>query len=606
MKKINFIYTLLGGAALLFASCGDDFLDQTPKDQYTADTYYSSDEAVRKGTEPLFNRAWFDFNRRAIVGMGSYRANDAWNPYVSAEFARFNVTSLTEDMSLAWSALYNVVTMCNATLENLQTRTTSDVSESAKNAGMGECYLMRGWAYFYLLRGWGDNFLFERNQDVINNSVRPLNTEASVLKFIIRDFRRAAQLLPESGTDHHPSRYAALAALAKALLAQSGWEENNHNDHSRNEATLKEVVSLCDSVINCGQYRLMSNYADLFKAQNNDNSETILAMRWADPNLGEWGTMNALYSDLAFPEVSDDVNCWGGSLVASTDMIDLYNQDPADSIRIQSTFFTPGGYYDYMHTTDTAYTDKSGTVHWGYIYNHNWMQCKKGVLGRKADVAPCHLAQMASPLNTYIQRLADVYLMKAEAILGNADETSDPQALEAFNTVRRRAHVHPYTKISLADIIRERRIEFCMEYFNWWDMVTWYRWKPSYMLNFFNNQQHRACEMREGDIRKNADGTFSYRCVPPGTNTWYITDPSNGHVYWNDFIATSETDNTPVAGRGTRKSYTYNYNDLVSQYTTGYQPIVLSETNIFMPYPESDVIQNHYFNEAPVEYDFGE
>lgn len=105
MKKINFIYTLLGGAALLFASCGDDFLDQAPKDQYTADTYYSSDEAVRKGTEPLFNKAWFDFNRRAIVGMGSYRANDAWNPYVSAEFARFNVTSLTEDMSLAWSAL---------------------------------------------------------------------------------------------------------------------------------------------------------------------------------------------------------------------------------------------------------------------------------------------------------------------------------------------------------------------------------------------------------------------------------------------------------------------------------------------------------------------
>ncbi len=70
---------------LVTTSCKDSFLDQKPSGNYTAETYYSSDAAVTKGVEPLYNRAWFDFNRRAIVGMGSYRANDAWNPYVSAE-----------------------------------------------------------------------------------------------------------------------------------------------------------------------------------------------------------------------------------------------------------------------------------------------------------------------------------------------------------------------------------------------------------------------------------------------------------------------------------------------------------------------------------------
>lgn len=83
------------------------------------------------------------------------------------------------------------------------------------------------------------------------------------------------------------------------------------------------------------------------KFQNNDNSETILAMRWADPNSGEWGAMNALYSDLAFSEVTD-VNVWGGSLHASVDMIDLYNEDPADSIRRDATFFTPNEYYKFI------------------------------------------------------------------------------------------------------------------------------------------------------------------------------------------------------------------------------------------------------------------
>lgn len=580
----------LAATALMTTSCGSDFLDKTPSGNYTAPTYYSSDAAVKKGTEPLYNKAWFNFNRRALIGMGSFRANDGWNPYVNAEFANFKVTALTEELGLAWSALYNVVTMSNATLANLEEYCTNGVTPSVKQAAEGECYLMRGWAYFYLLRGWGDNILFEDNNKLVQTPIQPLNTEADVLKFIIRDFRKAAELLPETGTDHHPSKYAAKAALAKALLAQSGWEESSTTDHQRNETTLKEVKELCDEVINCGQYSLMSNYEDLFKAQNNDNSETVLAMRWASPNSGEWGAMNATYSDLAFPEVTD-VNVWGGNLSPSCDMLDYYNEDPADSIRRKATWFSPNSYYSYIKKADG-----------GYTYKHNWMQCKKGVLGTKNDVEPAALAHMASPLNTYIQRLADVYLMKAEAILGNNESTSDPEALAAFDAVHNRARVeavHP-TSITLMDLIRERRIEFCMEYFNWWDMVTWYRWKPQTMLNFFNRQQHRAFEIRENSLYRNSNGTFSYRVIPPGTGNWYITD-EEGHVYWNDKLAESENDNTAIKVDG---GYTYNVNELVSKYVTGYQAVVLNENNIFMPYPESDVIQNKYLSMPAQPYDF--
>lgn len=582
----------LAGVSLAVTGCKDDFLDKKPTGNYTAETFYSSDAAVRKGTEPLYNRAWFDFNRRAIIGMGSYRANDAWNPYVSEEFAKFQVTALTKDMGLAWSALYNVVTMSNATLYNLEKYCTDDVSEATKNAAMGECYLMRGWAYFYLLRGWGANILFENNQDMVDNPIRPLNPESDVLKFIVRDFRKAADLLPETGVDHHPSKYAAKAALAKALLAQSGWDNTTKGDHSRDEATLREVVTLCDEVINCGQYSLMAEYEDLFKAQNNDNPETILAMRWADPNTGEWGAMNALYSDLAFPEVTD-VNVWGGALHASIDMIDLYNEDPADSIRRDATFFTPNEYYKYIKAADG-----------GYTYAHNWMQCKKGVLGTKADVAPCNLAMMASPLNTYIQRLADVYLMKAEAILGNAQSTSDGQALAAINAVRLRAKVDPYTEVTFDKILRERRIEFCMEYFNWWDMVTYYRWKPQTMLDFFNNKQHRGWEMREGCVLKNVDGTISYRAVFPGTNNWYLFN-EQGYCLWNDCLRAGENDNTVVQPL-TQDEYESLRDKLLTDKGADYQPIKLSDTNIFMPYPESDVIQNEYLKKEPEAYDFGE
>ena len=54
-----------------------------------------------------------------------------------------------------------------------------------------------------------------------------------------------------------------------------------------------------------------------------------------------------------------------------------------------------------------------------------------------------------------------------------------------------------------------------------------------------------------------------------------------------------------------RQPYTYDFNSLVSV-SSDYMPIVLTETNIMMPYPETDVIQNPAFNKEPVDFDFNE
>ncbi len=605
MKKKNiFKYMAVAALTVVMAGCGDDFLERTPLNQYTAPSFYTSDAAVIKATEPLYNRAWFNFNRRAMLGMGSQRANDAWNPYVSAEFARFQLTGLTEDLGLAWSSLYVVVTMANALLDEVPRYSTDDVSEAVKNQAMGEAYLMRAAAYFYLLRSWGEVIVFEDNTEASQTPIKPLIKEEDVLKFIVRDLERAGELLPEAGADHHPGRYAAKALLAKVLLAQSGWQTGRTTNGERDQATLNRVVALCDEVLNSGQYQLMENYEDLFKYANNDNSEVLLAMRWADPLSNEWGAMNAIYSDLAFSEVSD-VNVWGGNLFATIDMLDYYNEEPADSFRLRATFFSPGRYYSYVKSEEG-----------GYTYNHNWVQVKKGVVGTKADCNG-HLAMMASPMNTNIMRLADVYLIKAEAILGNAESTSDPEGLAAINTVRQRAKVKPLTSYDFNTLIRERRIEFCVENCNWFDMVTWYRWKPQFMLDFFNNKQHRGFEIREGDVRLNPDGTISYTCYPAGDwyfNTWEYDIDGDGLGdevrMWNDSMR--DTNGNVISLNGVPQDlahgYVYELDRLFRerQASTGVVAITLSEANIFMPYPEADVLQNHYFREAPQNYDFGE
>ena len=617
MKKLNIL--LLSAASLLAGGtlttgCSDSFLEKTPSNDYTAETFYSSDAAVMKAIEPLYNYAWFNYNYRAMIGMGSIRANDGWNPYLNPEFATFQVTGLSTELTNAWASFYMVVSMSNQLISDINTYCTDAVSEEVKNLALGEAYLMRGTAYFYLVRAWGDVIVYEDNEALTASPVQPLTKEEDVLRFVIRDYKRAMELLPASSTSMHATKYTAEALCAKATLALSGW----NNGGQRDETMLKEVIAMCDDVLQNGPYSLLPNYEDLFKYDYNNfsmqNAETLLAMHWADPSTGSWGNMSANLSDLAWSG-SSDVTVWGG-IYASVDMIDLYNEDVSDSIRFHATFCTPGAYYSYWDTGNdlVAAADKTPENGYpqatGYLYKKKFCQLKKWIPGTKADCQG-HLAQMASPLNTYIMRLADVYLIEAEAILGNSETTSDAKGLAAINAVRSRASVKPLTSYGLDELIKERRKEFCMEYQNWYDMVTWYRWKPQYMLNYFNNKQHRAFMINEGDVLYNADRTISYRTFcNRQSGPWYIYDYNatiNGKTYekvcyWNDCLRDGDTEDIILTKED---GYTYDV-DQLSRGQDGYDPVTLNEQNIFMPYPEADVLRNPYFKQAAQSYDFGD
>ena len=574
MKKIVYILTVGVAFILMATSCAKDFLERVPQSNYTGESFYTSDEAVLKACEPLYNRAWFNFNRRAMWYIGSLRANDAWNPYMGAEYARFQTTALSDEVIQAWSSLYTVVTMSNSIIYDLQNNVGSDVTEAVKNQALGEAFLMRGAAYFYMVRIWGDVILFENNNEVVLDPLRPLNPEKDVLKFIIRDFTSASELLPERGSNGRPSRYAAMGMKAKALLARSGWD----NGGTRDEADLAECIRLCEEVIDKGGYSLI-NYEDLFKPQHNDNAETLLAMKWASPLSGGWGEMNAILSDISFSDVCD-VNCWGGNLSPSLDMVMLYNQEPKDKIRLKATFFYEDAYYDYIKSA-------SG----GYTYDKKWLQVKKGVVGSKEDVGG-ELASMASPLNTYIMRYADVLLVHAEASLGNSTSLTGGRGLESLNMVRGRAGLDPKTSVTFEDIMGERRKEFAMEYCNWYDFFTWYRWKPEYMLDFLNNKQYRNVEYRKDDVEINDDGTI--RIHP------YDYNDAQGNRHYTDGLY----DKNGNLIQGVSDGYVFDIFGLMEE--NDVVRITVTDVNIFLPYPESEVLQNPLLNESPQPYDFGE
>jgi hypothetical protein len=87
-----------------------------------------------------------------------------------------------------------------------------------------------------------------------------------------------------------------------------------------------------------------------------------------------------------------------------------------------------------------------------------------------------------------VLRLADVYLIYAEAIMGSNTTTSDAEALLYYNKVRSRAGVDPVTIITLDTLLSERRIEFAFEGNYWGDLVRLSYWQPAKALAIINAQ----------------------------------------------------------------------------------------------------------------------
>lgn len=106
---------------------------------------------------------------------------------------------------------------------------------------------------------------------------------------------------------------------------------------------------------------------------------------------------------------------------------------------------------------------------------------------------------MATDLATHILRLADVYLIYAEAILGNSDNTTDAEALKYFNAVRQRA-IHgaePIEELDFEMIFNERRKELALEGDNWYDYVRLSYYDPDKAISMINAQERGSYE---GDL----------------------------------------------------------------------------------------------------------
>jgi len=496
---INFTMIFLLAASIM-PGCKKDYLNRPPLASPTAGTFYRTDADILSGTGPLYNGSWGGYNGTSLqyIGdiMGGNSTTDNYNGRGS--YLSFTVTSTDPSGALqsAYQALWSVVANANVVAYNIK-NAGAGASENARNSGLAECYFMRAAAYYYLALDWGAVPIIYDNSSQLGDTTIRRNNLADVWQFIINDLTWAKNNL--AAAPLQPARitkWSAEGMLARAYLVRSGLGQSG----TRKQTDLDSAKFYAGDVCNNSGLTLLPNYYNLFTSKYFSGTtvpaECLFGLLWVP--TGQWFVQNHMQANLAYSSlITQTGDGWGGAFGASPSLIEYFS-DPnnkADSIRRKATIFMPGDYYpDIAQATGGWHVD-TALFNNGKIYNpgdkgnggtdHAYV--KKYVIGSPADNGGFGGSQNEN-LSTYIFRLSEVYLIYADALLGNNPTTSDPQALKYFNAVRTRAGVAPKSSISYADLIQERKVEFAFEGHAWYDWKAWFYFDQPGAINYFSNQ----------------------------------------------------------------------------------------------------------------------
>lgn len=518
MNRIFYFATLLLAIAIL-PSCKKSFLERPPLSAVTDANFYKTDDQVMAGTALLYNIVWFDYNDKAMYNLGDFRGGTAFSAYNDRGNVMFNTTGDNGENGASWRAFFNVVAQSNLFLYNIKRYGGPGVSPEVKKTAIAEARFMRALAYRFLVMNWGPVPVIENNFDLLFDTSITRNTVPSVWRFITREMRAASVDLP--ATSSQPGRltkWSAEGMLARLYLTRAGVESSGG---ARKQEFLDSAKYFAADVINNSGKKLLTNYSDLFKYPYNNNAESLFELQWVFSGPNVWGTANSMPEYLAYtPDIS--FGGWGGDKGATWWLIQQYDgitQQPDGTLkgrttdqRLQATFMLPGFYYPEI----TKVSDKTKLIYPFTGTDNNFLAVKKYVIGSPIDLAGI-ASQQHYPNDTYMMRLAELYLIYAEAAIGNNGSTTDATAINYFNQVHTRAGLPAWTvsgtnangPLTLDALLSEKFKEFAMEGMAWYDLVSLHYWNPSKAFSILNSQDRGLFFTRPDQMPNPTQWTFT-------------------------------------------------------------------------------------------------
>ena len=489
MKKVLKYISLAAVLTLGMTSC-EDFLNRPSEDSYTTGDFYQNDAQLEQGINYLYNAPWYDIIRFYIYGSETMCGNvyQGQNAY-----STLTVNGTDSDLKNMSYSLWAINAQCNTVINNIL-NSDGNFSRETRDRCIGEALAWKAMTYFFLVRTFGDVPIIHDNTEMIkDNSYNDVHKveKADVYEYVIMTLEKAMELLPKNayiGQRNRIDYYAAEALLSKVYLTKAGVSGSLDTDDLGKAKKHAE-----DVILNSGR-SLTPKYSDVFRgtpAQYQQTGEELFTWHW-DGETDTWTAQNSIQCDVGLVGFDENGSLWGDWKGPSVDLQDLFgvsaDEDPTlrknTDDRRQATMMMFGDQYEYF------WTDKGGFDFYRFFYDESYCPgglstnasskawgCASGanyakhLFGDNADhtAAFGYAAHgMYNSMPTHILRLADIYLVYAEACLLTGDAAT---ALEYVNKVRSRANATAYTSVTINDIWKERRLELALEGDNWYDYV---------------------------------------------------------------------------------------------------------------------------------------
>jgi hypothetical protein len=459
--------------ALMFSSCGDDFL----KDELLSDTsvefLYSTPEGLESAVVGLYtlNRQIYEDNSlngayplilqaKSDLGVGITGEVSLYSRLLwGASLGDFGTES---GINKYWVHFYKIVDRSNAIIQAAEA--LEGIGESRRNQILSEARCMRANSIFTLYRCFNNIFVSTVPTTPENafDTPRDKSSVEEIFSLLKSDLEFAINNLDDfSAQFGRWNQGAARHLRAKVAMWEGDWAE---------------AAAQTDAVIMSGSYALVPTTKEVFAGDLN-HSETLFAVNFKNETIGggsyhimNWNVVSSYAEAPGMVQSVENGGAGVGFLSLNDYTINLLKEDPNDDRK-------NGSYYIFEYLYNDEETLPAGKrigdpldLYQNSPTNQNefmlyYRRQNPGVLKFFDDlVEPTDRNHYK---NVMIYRLAETYLIGAEAAL-MLNNTS--KALEYVNIVRNRANAASLTSIDLETILEERARELAFEGQRWFTL----------------------------------------------------------------------------------------------------------------------------------------
>jgi starch-binding outer membrane protein, SusD/RagB family len=423
IMKTIFSSKIIAGLMILslLGSCSEEFLEEVPRLSLSNELALSSYQGLESSTvgsySTLCTDSWYG---AGLVITADLKGGNAKRGPVSSgryipEYFWINDATTTSNL---WTNAYAVIARANNIINVIDGGFTElGVTEAQLNQLKGENLFLRALSHWDMVRLYAQPYAAGADNPgvpvvlVTENAYPARNTVGEVYTQVIADLKSAETLLlgvnPRGDDGAWATSWSAKALLAKVYLYMENWQQ---------------AAVYANDVIENGPFELFTpaEYTTWdqggYWGSGGEGSEIIFQVDGSENNTshGYWLAISYMVDPDGY-----------GDIATSHDLINLFEAGDVRRDLFLEPALYPGEY---------------------------WTLKYPGRLGKTPK----------REYNTPVLRLAEMYLIRAEALLNGAS-VAGKTALADYNTLRAERGLAAVASVNLADIYAERRRELNFE-----------------------------------------------------------------------------------------------------------------------------------------------